>query len=167
MATIRKVVDKFAEWFCIFLLAAMTCLVTYQVVVRYFFDAPCTFSEALSKYLFIWLVMICGAYVFGLREHMDIGYLRDKLSHKPRILLNMINEFIIAVFAIGVMIIGGYSGATRQMIQLDAALEIPIGLIYMAIPIGGVMILFYFICNEIRLFSQLNVSEKDNNKGGV
>lgn len=166
MATIKKVVDRFVEWFCIFLLAAMTCLVTYQVVVRYFFDAPCTFSEALSKYMFIWLVMICGAYVFGLREHMDIGYLRDKLPLKPRIILNMLNEVIIAVFAICVMIIGGYSGATRQMIQLDAALEIPIGLIYMAIPIGGVLILFYFICNEIKLFSQLTAAGEDNNKGG-
>ena len=167
MTTIKKVVDKFAEWFCIFLLATMTCLVTYQVVVRYFFDAPCTFSEALSKYMFIWLVMICGAYVFGLREHMDIGFLRDKLPHKPRIILNMINEFVIAAFAICAMVIGGYSGASRQMIQLDAALEIPIGLIYMAIPISGVLILFYFICNEIKLFSQLNAGEKDNNKGGV
>lgn len=166
MTSIRKVVDKFAEWFCIFLLAAMTALVTYQVIVRYFFDAPCTFSEALSKYMFIWLVMICGAYVFGLREHMDIGYLRDKLPHKPRILLNMINEFVIALFALAVMIVGGYSGASRQMIQLDAALEIPIGLIYMAIPIGGVMILFYFICNEIKLFSQLSAGCEDNNKGG-
>lgn len=166
MTPIRKTMDRFAEWFCILLLGAMTTLVTYQVVVRYFFNAPCTFSEALSKYMFIWLVMICGAYVFGLREHMDIGFLRDKLPHKPRIILNMINEFIIAAFALAVMVVGGYSGASRQMIQLDAALEIPIGLIYMAIPIGGVMILFYFICNEANLFSQLSATGKDSNKGG-
>lgn len=165
MTSMKKMVDKFAEIFCISLLATMTALVTYQVIVRYVFNAPSTISEALSKYLFIWLVMIGGAYVFGLREHMDIGFLRDKLPGKARIMLHMINEFVIVVFALSVMVMGGYSGAMRQMIQVDAALEIPIGLIYMAIPIGGLLILFYFVHNEMKLFTELKLEQGGKRNG--
>ena len=58
MNNIKHLIDKIVEIICIILLSAMTLLVTYQVIVRYFFNAPSTFSEVLSKYLFVWLVML-------------------------------------------------------------------------------------------------------------
>lgn len=50
------------------LLAVATILVTFQVVVRYF-NSPNAYTESLSKYMFVWMVMYGSAYVFGLREH--------------------------------------------------------------------------------------------------
>lgn len=156
MTAIKKVIDKAVEWVCIFILGFMTVLVTYQVITRYFFNAPSAISEVLAKYLFVWLVLFCGAYVFGLREHMNIAYLRDKLPPKFRIIAEMLSEFIIVLFAVSVMVYGGYSGAVKQMIQLDSALQIPVGIIYAAIPISGALMLFYFIYNELALLKELS-----------
>lgn len=167
MNNIKHLIDKIVEIICIILLSAMTLLVTYQVIVRYFFNAPSTFSEVLSKYLFVWLVMLCSAYVFGLREHMNIGFLRDKLPLKAKLIVEIISEVVILVFAWSIMIIGGSSGAMRQMIQLDSALEIPIGLIYMIIPISGALISFYFLYNQIELFSQLAKCSRPNKSKGA
>ena len=79
LTSIKRVADKVIEWLCIAILAVMTILVTYQVVTRYVFDESSAISEILAQYLFVWMVMFGSAYVFGLKEHLDITVLKDKM----------------------------------------------------------------------------------------
>ncbi len=152
---VKSVVDFVLSWACIAIVAAMTILVTYQVASRYLFNSPSAVSEVLSRYLFIWLVFYGSAYVFGLREHMSITFVKDKLPEKLKVFVDMFIELTIVVFTYGVMVFGGYNTSMRQMWQQDSALQIPMGVIYSAIPISGVFILFYFFCNEVNLFARL------------
>ncbi|WP_439239668.1 MULTISPECIES: TRAP transporter small permease [Lonepinella] len=152
---IKKFVDKTMEYLCILIVLLMCILVTYQVITRYVFDQPSSVSEILSRYLFIWLVLFGGAYVFGLREHMSISFLKQKLSNKVQIYLDMFSEFIIAIFTFTIMILGGYSITQRQMLQMDSSLQLPVGIIYSAIPIAGIIMIFYFIYNETILLKKL------------
>ncbi len=154
-ATIKKWVDKLAAGACIAIVATMTILVTYQVVVRYLFNSPSAVSEVLSRYLFIWLVLIGSAYVFGLKEHMAISFVKDKFSAKTQIIVEMLIELTTVTFALAIMLFGGYNSAVRQMWQLDSALQIPMGVIYSAIPISGALMVFYFLHNELQLVSRL------------
>lgn len=124
MESAKKILDRIIEWVCVVLLAVMTILVTFQVVVRYFFNSPNAYTESLSKYMFVWMVMYGSAYVFGLREHMNIGFVRDHMPPKTRVVVEMLGELTVALFAAGVMIFGGYKQVTSQMIQMDAALQI-------------------------------------------
>ena len=64
MSSVRKVIDKILEAASILILGIMTILVVYQVVTRYVFNNPSSWSEAIVTYGFIWLAMLCGAYVF-------------------------------------------------------------------------------------------------------
>ncbi|MCJ2377655.1 TRAP transporter small permease [Vibrio sp. ZSDZ34] len=158
--TFKTVLDWVVERACIAIMAVLTILVTYQVVTRYVFDSPSAVSEVLSRYMFVWLVLIGGAYVFGLREHMAISYVRDKFPPKIGIIVDMLTEWAIAIFAYIVMWQGGYKASVRQMWQQDSALEIPMGVIYSALPIAGALILFYFAINQVKLinkFQQLRV----------
>ena len=155
MEKVKKILDQVLALICMALLAIITILVVYQVVVRYLFNSPNAYTEVLAKYGFVWMILYASAYVFGCREHMNIGFLRDKLGTRPRIILEMVSEFLTALFVVGVMLFGGYLQATRQMIQLDSALQIPMGIIYSAVPISTIFIIFYFIYNEYELFKEL------------
>lgn len=152
----KLLVDKLISTVCILIVGAMTALVTYQVVARYLFNSPSAISEVLSRYLFIWLILFGSAYVFGLREHMAISFIKDKFAEKTKVLVDMFIELVTVMFAISIMIIGGYSSAVRQMWQLDSALQIPMGVIYAAIPISGGIMVFYFLYNELNLIRRLN-----------
>lgn len=70
MNSIRKILDKILEVACILIFGIMTILVVYQVVTRYVFQSPSSWSESVVTYGFIWLAMLGGAYVFGKRDHM-------------------------------------------------------------------------------------------------
>lgn len=153
--TLKHWVDKLLSWICIAIVASMTLLVTYQVVVRYLFNSPSAVSEVLSRYLFIWLILFGAAYVFGLKEHMAINFVKQKFAEKTQIVLEMLIELVTVVFAISIMIIGGYNSSVRQMWQMDSALQIPMGVIYAAIPISGALMVFYFLYNEMHLSIRL------------
>ncbi len=155
MEAAKKYFDRFLSWACIALMSLMTVLVTYQVITRYLFNKPSAVSEVLSRYLFVWMVMLCAAYVFGLREHMNIPFVKDRLPKGGRLACEIASETLTALFALGVMVIGGYIGAVRQMGQLDSALQISMGFIYAAIPLSGVSIVFYYIYNVKKLLGEL------------
>lgn len=156
----KQRVDLVVSYLCIAIVATMTVLVTYQVATRYLFNSPSAVSEVLSRYLFIWLVLIGSAYVFGLREHMAITFMRDRMSHNVRIVMEMLGELATTAFALLVLSVGGYIGMSRQMGQLDSALQIPIGVIYAAIPLCGVLTVFYCLYNQYGLARQLSFKQK-------
>lgn len=106
MEKMKKLFDRVLEVSCIALMSVMTILVTYQVITRYIFNKPSAVSEVLARYMFVWMVLLCAAYVFGLREHMNIPFVKDKLPPRGRIVCDIAGEIIIALFGLGVMAAG-------------------------------------------------------------
>lgn len=159
--SVKRGVDKVIEWLCIAILAIMTVLVTYQVVTRYFFNKPSAISEALAQYLFVWMIMYGSAYVFGLKEHLDITVVKDKLTGVPMLIVELLINAVLIAFAVAVLLYGGYAVTAQQMGTMDAALQIPMGVIYSAIPISGVFILFYAIYNITLAFHDYKAGKFD------
>lgn len=147
MNQLRNIVDKFTEWLAGIILAIMTILVTWQVVTRFVFKAPSSITESLAKYLFVWLVLITAAYVVGKREHMAIEFFVSKYSVRTKTILDMVVEIAIFLFASIVLTYGGGFIAMNAMSQTDSALSIPMGIVYLALPVGGVLSMFYSFCN--------------------
>ena len=127
---IRKVINTVIKIACILLFGFMVIIGTYQILVRYIFNNP---------------------YVFGKREHMRMGFLADKLSSKKLTILNVIIEIITIAFALIVMVYGGVSITSLSMTQKTASLGIPMGYIYIVLPITGIIITLYGILNIIGL----------------
>lgn len=147
MKAVKKAVDKVMEFASVAIMIIMVLLVTWQVIARYFLSNPSTFSEMLTRYLFVWLVLITATYVFGQRDHMCITALKDKFPPKLKNLADILIEVINIVFSVVVMTIGGFSVAKMQMVQQDATLHIAMGLVYAVIPVCGVVTTFYCIYN--------------------
>ena len=148
---IRKVINTVIKIACILLFGFMVIIGTYQILVRYIFNSPSTVSEELLTYSFTWMSLFAAAYVFGKREHMRMGFLADKLSEKKLTILNAIIEIIIIAFALIVMVYGGISITSLSMTQKTASLGIPMGYVYIVIPITGVVIAVYGVLNVICL----------------
>jgi TRAP-type C4-dicarboxylate transport system permease small subunit len=58
-----RVLVRGLEWLLISILASMVILVFGNVVLRYGFNSGITFSEEVSRFLFVWMVFL------GLRAH--------------------------------------------------------------------------------------------------
>jgi TRAP-type C4-dicarboxylate transport system permease small subunit len=155
MKSVKNTIDKILQWLCVVIVALMTFFVTYQVVTRYVFNKPSAVSETIARYLFVWLTIFGGAYVFGKRGHMNLVFIREKFSLKTQTVLEILSEFLIAVFAILIMIYGGRIYTAKQMVQIDPSLMFSMAWIYGCLPVGGVLVLFYSIYNELELLKKL------------
>lgn len=147
MKAIKNILDKITAVSSIVVFIAMVLMVTYQVIARYFFASPSSVTEALTRYSFVWLIIISATYMFGQREHICISIVRDKLPAKAKEIVNILIEAITIIFAGLVMIFGGFTISKMNLLQIDSILNIPTGIIYSIIPICGVIIVFYSIYN--------------------
>lgn len=144
---IRSVVDTVLSTACAVIFGIMVIVGTYQIVTRYFFNAPSTVSEELLTYSFTWMALLASAYVFGKRDHMRMGFLADKISGTPRKALEIVIECLVLLLALSVMVYGGFTIMQLTMTQKTASLGIPMGYVYTVLPLSGLLIVFYSIVN--------------------
>lgn len=159
MKAIRDILDKILVAFCCIIFALMIVVGSYQIITRYFFNSPSTVSEELLTYSFTWLALFSAAYVFGKRDHMRMGFLADKLPENTKKILDIVIEIGIIVFAAVVLLYGGIRIMNLTMTQVTASLGVPMGVIYTAVPVSGVMIILYGILNIFDLATG-NTTEK-------
>lgn len=160
LKTIRDILNKVLGGMNVFLFAFMVVIGTYQILVRYLFNSPSTVSEELLTYSFSWMALLAAAYVFGKREHMRMGFLADKLQEGAKKILDIVIEGIIFIFAVIVMLYGGIQIVSLTMIQKTASLGIPMGYIYVIIPICGGLIMIYSILNIIDIVCDTKKTKK-------
>ena len=149
MQKIKKVLDKVIMTVCIVIFIAMVLLTTYQVGMRYLFKSPSSISETLTRYLFVWLVILSATFVFGQRDHICITFVKDKFSGSARRILELLINVITVIFALLIMVYGGAVITQMNMLQYDSILKIPTGIIYSIIPVCGVLIIFYSVLSII------------------
>lgn len=147
--SVKFVIDKIIEVISTVILGIMSVLVVYQVVTRYVFNAPSAISEILSQYLFVWMIMFGSAYVYGSREHLTIDILKDKFNPKTNMIVEIAANVTLFVFIVLVCVWGGYIYTVKSAPQVDAQLGVSKAILYSALPITGVVTLFYSVYNCI------------------
>ena len=153
LTAIRSCIDKVLSAVCCFLFAAMVVIGTYQIVTRYVFNSPSTVSEELLTYSFTWMALLISAYVFGKRDHMRVAFLADKLTGKPRMILEVCIEALTVAVSSIVLFYGGLTIMQLTMSQKTASLGIPMGMVYTVGPIAGALICIYGVLNIIDLLN--------------
>ncbi|CAM4030025.1 TRAP transporter small permease [Vibrio neonatus] len=154
------IVDKITKLLGGFLVVLMWLIVTtvvWQVFTRFFTDSPSTFTDELSRYLLIWIGVLGGAYTYSLKRHLAIELLITKVKNKNA--LNITISLMVIAFSSLVLIYGGSSVVMRtlQFNQVSPTLSLfgsnlPMGYIYLAAPISGVLINIFAI-NDILKYS--------------
>ena len=134
-------------------------LFAFMIVTRYFFNKPSTVSEELLTYSFTWMALLASAYVFGKRDHMRMGFLADKLTGPARKVLELCIDALTFALAAVVLVYGGISITKLTMIQTTASLRVPMGYIYVIVPVTGVLIMIFSVMNAIQV-SKKNFDEK-------
>lgn len=123
--------------------------VLWQVFSRYVMNAPSSFTDELAGFLLIWVGLLGATYVAGKREHLAIDLLLQRSSKRRKYILEIIISIVIVLFAVTVLIVGGiWLVYTRLYLSVkSAALGLPLGLVYLVLPVSGILIAYFSIDN--------------------
>ena len=153
MRKFQHKLNRVLEVFLVFLMAVLVLDVLWQVFSRYLLSSPSSFTDELAGFLLIWVGVLGAAYVAGRKEHLAIDILLQKSPPaRQRLLLYLIHSLIF-LFALSVMVTGGVVLMyTRFVLQVkSAALQLPLGYVYIVLPISGLIIMYYEVLHIISL----------------
>ena len=151
MQVLITAVNRLLAGLVIFLSCALVACVVWQVVSRYLLGDPSTITDELARYLFMWTGLIGAAYTTGQKKHLSINLLTAKLTGYRKLLSELVIESATIIFATAIMIYGGGKLFLKilAMGQISPALGMPMGFVYLAIPVAGTLILFYSIISIV------------------
>lgn len=133
------------------LLGFMVLNVLFQVIARYIFGNPSSVTEEMARYLLIWLGLLGAAYAAGERLHLAIDLLPSRLEGAAKTRLSRIIFALVFIFSLCALFIGGiflmYITLTTD--QTSAALKVPLGYVYIALPLSGILIMLYSLLGFI------------------
>lgn len=90
-----------------------------------------------------------------MNAHLGLDIITNKLQGNFKKVIAAISHLFVLMFAIWVMVIGGCSlvALTLEPVQISAAMGIKMAYVYVAIPISGLLIVYFGLLKIVQLFS--------------
>ncbi len=129
------------------LMAAMVLNVLWQVLTRFLLATPSSYTEELARYMMIWIGLLGGAYGVGQKSHLALDLLATRLTGARQKIVATLIALSVLAFALAVLVGGGIRlvWITFALGQTSGALQIPLGYVYLVVPVSGVCVVFYAV----------------------
>ncbi|MGN1192659.1 MAG: TRAP transporter small permease [Dorea sp.] len=145
----NKFMDKLfkgIDYFTGILTGLMVVFVFLNVVLRTFFNSGLTWSEELSRYLFVYVTYIGAISAMRANGHLGVDTLISRMKPQVQMVMYVVSQALIAVI-MGILIHGSYKMVIQNTASKTAALGIPYSVLYFAGIITGVSIAILAIAN--------------------
>jgi C4-dicarboxylate transporter DctQ subunit len=155
---VLRVLDRLEEWLIATLMGAATLVIFVAVVHRYASTVPIpgvqdwllkinlSWAQELCIYMFIWMAKFGAAYGVRTGIHVGVDVLINRLPDKYR------SKFIIFGLLAGALFTGVIGTLGAQFVwdiahteEVSADLELPMWIVYLAIPCGSYLMCFRFL----------------------
>lgn len=148
----RKTIDNILEKFLIGVMGIMVVNVLWQVFSRYILQNPSSWTEELTRFLLIWLGLMGAAYATGQGLHLAIDLVPSKMTGQKAVNLNRMIQVAILLFGLLAMVIGGSRLVylTLTLKQISSAMSLPMWIVYLSMPMSGVLIVYYSVANLLK-----------------
>jgi len=141
LATFDRALICVNRWAVIAMLAAMAAMVFANVALRFLTDQSILWVEEVSRYLMIWLTFVGSGIVLRYGAHVAIETLAQSLPGAAVAIRGAVLAVLLAFFAAMIWLGARYAMLTWD--QTTPVLGIPIGAVYLAMPIGFALMIVH------------------------
>ena len=140
--TCERILVTVNQWIVIIMMAVMATLVFTNVVCRYILSFSIVWAEEVSQYLMVWVAFLSAGLALRQGRHVAIELLQDHLPSTARKVTRHLVALLLIVF-MGILIVLGFQFARFAWDQETPVLNIPLGIPYLAVPIGALLLLIH------------------------
>jgi C4-dicarboxylate transporter DctQ subunit len=121
-------------------------LIFYGVLMRYAFNSPKAWIEEVSSYCIVWGALLGIPIALRNNHHIQVDMLYDKMSPAMKRLMDLFANLVSILFCLfytyygALLVLKRY---TSGLVSLDVG--IPMWIIYLILPISGILFLARFI----------------------
>lgn len=146
------------ETFSISLFTFVLLVQSYNIFSRYAkIGYPIMWAEEFTRYSIIWIVFLCWHLDQRDENHFNVNIISGKLKGKPKFFLEIFISIGIILFAIFLCYSSWLYYPSTMIYCAKSFQKIPMGIFYLAIPIGIIFLLIEEIIilhNKIKIWSK-------------
>jgi TRAP-type C4-dicarboxylate transport system permease small subunit len=148
-----RVVEKvnlWTKWVCIIASGGIFALAMAQILFRYVFKISAPWTEEAARYLMIWMALLASGLAFKNGEHFRIDFLTHRMRPRLQVSLNLWVSIIAGFFILSI-ILWGIPFAKLGFFTTAPGLQISMFLPYLAVPVGGLLMILNLTFFILRL----------------
>ncbi|MGG3449130.1 TRAP transporter small permease [Domibacillus aminovorans] len=159
MKVLSQKVDAFLKFIIALCLSLMAIFVFGNVVMRYVFNSGITWSEEVSRFLFIWLIFLGAILALKDNEHLGVDSLVKKLPVTGKKIVYIISNVFILITLV-LVFNGSWKLTLLNVDQSSPAIGMPYAYIYVFGCIMSVSMAIIILVNLYRvIFKKIDVSQ--------
>ena len=139
MSVLARVAGRVLDALAIATFTGMFLCVIVQVVPRYFFGDPTTWSDELARYLFVWCSFIGWVIAARRRSHLGIALVAERSPPRVQAAIELFGALASAAFA-GVLLYYGLQITSRNADVETVTLFFTFGVVYAIVPVAALAI---------------------------
>jgi len=161
---LKKLFNNLEEYLLVFALGSMVVYIFMQILLRYVFDLPLAWSEELARFTFVWLIYLGASLAIKRKRHLRVDAALFLYPKAIRRYVTLLGDLLFLFFAIVIAKETATLTYTITFIrpQVSPAMQIPMGLAYLAIPVSFSLMVIRIVQNIITSI-RLNFTQKDQN----
>ena len=136
----KKVYDRIVNAFVAIIFFVLTVICFVQVVGRYVFNVSPAWTEEMARYLMVWLVFVGSAIAYRYGTHLGVDYLIGFLPKGTKRAWAVGIHVVVACLLVIYMVTGARMLEIGSR-QVSSAMRIPMFYPFLAVPVGGALML--------------------------
>jgi TRAP-type C4-dicarboxylate transport system permease small subunit len=120
--------------------AVLIATVFYQVLGRYLFNAPPSWSEELARFLQVWIALLASALCVQQGMHLGVDYLLYAVPPRGRAGLEVFVHVLVSGFLL-LLLVQGIRILDVAAVQSSPAMGVNMWYAYLAVPVGAALML--------------------------
>lgn len=162
----ETVFDRFLEWiktvssvFLVILLIGVTLLLGATIAMRFFLGQPIAWSNAVSRYIYIYIVLVGSAISYMLDGHAIIESFYNVLPKGFKVVCNLAHYLIVMGLSVLLVVKGARYTVEMWRVHSPVLPWFPMGIVYLSVPISFLIIFLYLLRKIVGLRGEYR--EKD------
>ncbi len=146
MERIKGAVDLLLRGLLVLLGGALLVLLGIEVFFRYVLESALSWPEEVAGMIFVWFTLVGTAYLVGENTHIAFSLISKRSPQWVKKVLGIFSQLVIIAYA-AVMVVPGARYVKMFSFVTSPAANINLTWVNMAVPVSGVLIIFYSLIN--------------------
>ena len=162
---LKKFFSNFELVISAIILYILIAVSTASVLSRYFLPTPVTWSDELSRFLFMWLAMLSCPFAVAAGAQLCVDMVPTLLLKnfpKAKLALRLFCNVGFIIFAVALCVVG--FEATVATKEISAAMKLPMTIVYSCIPLGSVLTCVRLVLDSIKAVRNFGKEEDEGPK---
>ena len=143
--SIVKKVTTASNAFLFVLMVGMALVLGANITMRFLLNQPISWSNTISRYAYIYIVLLGTAVSYIEGQHAQIDFVYDAIPRRFKIVFDVLHIAVMMFLSIFLIILGTKHTLGIWHVHAPVIPWLSVGIVYLSVPICAVVILVFLI----------------------